>query len=61
MKRKRAPRGSFDSGVIYAAAIVVQLYDEPTIAKEILRASDADIKRGDEYDIEVLRSAGVIE
>ncbi len=47
----------FDQGVLWAAARLVELYDEPTIAAELLRESGADVTAADEIDVPFLTKA----
>jgi len=45
----------FASGVIYALARLVEMYDQPTMANSILKESGIDVRRANEYDIKFLR------
>ena len=46
----------FDNGVVYALARIVELYDEPTIAKKIfLQSGSINVKTCAEYDVAFLR------
>lgn len=40
----------FTQGVLYAVARIVQMFDEPTMAAEILRESGVNPRLADEYD-----------
>jgi len=41
---------TFDDGVLWAAARIVEWYDEPTRAAELVRESGAHIELADEID-----------
>ncbi|HBN7797521.1 TPA: hypothetical protein NOE63_006672 [Pseudomonas aeruginosa] len=53
----------FDHGVLYAAAQVVRLHDEPQVAADVLKQAglgQADCSKLDEYDKESLRAVNTI-
>lgn len=41
---------NFDDGVLWAVARIVELFDEPRIAWDVLRTSGVDPSRADEAD-----------
>ena len=45
----------FAAGVVYALARIIEMYDEPTMAKNLLRESGVDVRHAAEYDVEHLR------
>lgn len=47
----------FDQGVLWAVARIVEMFDQPTMAGEILRQSGADVKLADEDDVSFLKEA----
>jgi hypothetical protein len=53
-KTKGWDRG-FDSGVWLATSLLVKMYDQPSMALEILKASGPDIKNADEHDLDILK------
>ncbi|WP_153785374.1 hypothetical protein [Pseudomonas sp. EMN2] len=53
----------FEHGVLYAAAQVVRLHDEPQVAADVLKQAglaSADCSSLDEYDKESLREVNTI-
>ena len=51
---------SFDNGIVYACASIINLHDQPVIAKDVLLGSGADIKYAAKEDIKTLLKADVI-
>ena len=47
--------GAFASGVVYAAARLVEMYDQPGMAATIVRESGVDVRMASEYDVSFLR------
>lgn len=45
----------FATGVVYALARLVELYDQPDMANSILRESGVDVSHACEYDVAFLR------
>ena len=45
----------YAQGVTYACARIVDMYDQPTIAMEILKESGVDVVNAHEYDVAFLR------
>jgi len=45
----------FTEGVVYACARLVEMFDMPTLAREILEESGVDVADACEYDIKFLR------
>ena len=45
----------FDKGVLYACARIIELHDQPVIARDVLKESGADIQLVDEHDIQFLK------
>lgn len=45
----------FAAGVVYALARLVDLYDQPGMAENILRESGVDVRHASEYDVAFLR------
>jgi hypothetical protein len=49
---------TFEQGVVWACARLVEMYDQPTMAASILREAmlnDSDLRRCAEYDLAILR------
>jgi len=53
--------GTFESGIIYACARMVEMFDEPSMAKYILKEADINFDNADEYDLTILKNSDVIE
>lgn len=47
--------GGFEQGVVYACARVVEMFDEPTVARCVLEESGVDVTKAAEYDVQFLR------
>jgi hypothetical protein len=47
--------GGFDSGVWLATSLLVKMFDQPSMALEILKASGPDIKNADKHDLDILK------
>lgn len=45
----------FTCGVVYALARLVEIYDEPSMANNILEDSGVDVRAAAEYDVAFLR------
>lgn len=45
----------FAEGVIYTCARLIEVYDLPTVAKNILAGADVDMSMGNEYDLAFIR------
>jgi hypothetical protein len=57
-KQEKAPTDltiGFTRGVVYALARLVEMYDQPTMAIQILKTSGVDIRLAQEYDVAFLR------
>lgn len=61
MPKRNHTSASFDAGVIYAAALICSMHDQPTIAKDILRESRVEPDLADSQDMEVLQRFKVID
>lgn len=58
--KKKIDKYSFECGIVYAAAMLVQLHDQPSYATDILKESGADTSQAAEYDLKILKKAGLI-
>ena len=47
----------FDRGVVYACARLIELFDQPSMAKTILRESGVNITKADAYDVKFITQA----
>ena len=52
-----AHKRDFDQGVLWAAARMVEIFDQPTMAAELLQQSGADISLTDGADLPCLQKA----
>ncbi len=52
-----AKKLTFDDGVLWAAARLVESFDEPTLARELLVESGVDTKRADIVDAPLIKKA----
>lgn len=48
---------AFDQGVLWTVARLVEMYDQPSMACELLRESGADIKQADGLDAPFIAKA----
>ena len=53
--REKKTELSFDAGVVWACARMVDMYDQPSMAQDILKESAVDVRKAIEYDVAFLR------
>jgi hypothetical protein len=53
----QARHEGFATGVVYALARLVEMYDQPSMAGDILRESGVDVRMAAEYDVAFLRKS----
>ncbi len=51
----KSEKAEFAAGVVYALARLVEMFDQPTMANEILRESGVEVRLACEHDVAFLR------